>query len=115
MDIHFKQATLLEKDIIFGWLNKPHVQEFWDNSPAHREDILNFMNSRKEPSTYADGIFTYWVGSLENEPYCLLMTSEATAEDDLPEECSSLNSFCHDQFPNLLQDLKYQVFHFHQL
>src|SRR6185437_1114814 len=78
--------TLPEKDLIFNWLAKPHVQAFWDNSPEHREDILNFMNGRKDPSTYANGIFTYWVGILEDEPYCLLMTSEATAEDDLPEE-----------------------------
>ena len=86
MNIHFKQATLADKDLIFGWLDKPHVQEFWDNSPGHRTDILNFMNGREEPSTYANGIFTYWVGSLENEPYCLLMTSEASVEDDLPED-----------------------------
>lgn len=84
-DIHFEQANLSHKDIIFEWLDKPHVREFWDNSQAHRDDILSFLSARKEPSHYYNGIFTYWIGSVEDEPYCLLMTSAVTLEDDLPE------------------------------
>lgn len=37
------------------WLNEPHVQEFWDNTQAHKEDILNFIQGRKTPSQYAEG------------------------------------------------------------
>jgi len=37
-DIHFEKAILSHKDIIFEWLDKPHVREFWDNSQAHRDD-----------------------------------------------------------------------------
>jgi RimJ/RimL family protein N-acetyltransferase len=51
-------------------------QGFWDNSQSHRDDILIFMNGRKEPSLYFDGIFDYWIGLMDNEPYCLIMTSE---------------------------------------
>jgi len=82
-NIRFEKATLSHKDIIFEWLDKPHVREFWDNSQAHRDDILSFLNARNKPSNYK-GIFTYWIGSIKNEPYCLLMTSEVTPEDDLP-------------------------------
>lgn len=41
-NISFEKATLPHKDLIFAWLEKPHVQEFWDNSSEHREDILLF-------------------------------------------------------------------------
>ena len=47
---------------IFSWLDSYHMQEFWDNSAAHREDIMKFVNDRKEPSVYFNGIFTYWIG-----------------------------------------------------
>ncbi len=84
--IHFEKASLVHKDPIFSWLENPHVKEFWDNSPEHREDILIFMKSRSEPSPYYDGIFDYWVGFLDKDPYCLLMTSEILAgQSDLPD------------------------------
>jgi len=86
MNIQFEKATLAHKDTIFEWLDKPHVKEFWDNSPEHREDILNFMEGREERSSYFDGIFTYWVGSINGEPYSLLMTSEVIPAPDLPKE-----------------------------
>jgi RimJ/RimL family protein N-acetyltransferase len=72
----FEEAALDHKDIIFGWLDSPHIKEFWDNSAAHRQDIVSFMKGDKEPRTYFQGIFTYWIGSLEGKPYCLVMTAE---------------------------------------
>lgn len=74
--IRFQKATPQQQQDIFQWLIEPHVQEFWDTSPEHKEDILIFMRGRKEASPYHGGIFDYWVGFFENEPYCLLMTSE---------------------------------------
>lgn len=56
--IEFEQATLKHKDIIFQWLAEPHMQEFWDNSQEHKDDILIFMNGRKKASSYFNGIFT---------------------------------------------------------
>lgn len=85
LTVHFEKATQEHINAIFTWLEAPHVQEFWDNTPEHREDIILFVNGRKAPSPYADGIFTYWIGSIENEPYCLLMTSEMLNSPDLPE------------------------------
>ena len=79
--IHFEKAALVHKDHIFSWLDAPHVKEFWDNSPEHREDILIFMKGRSEPSPYYEGIFDYWVGFLDEDPYCLLMTSEILVDD----------------------------------
>ncbi len=72
-------------DEVLSWLEQPHVKEFWDNSQAHKDDIKNFVEGRNEPSAYFKGTFSYWIGSIDQEPYCLLMTSLLSAKDDLPE------------------------------
>ncbi|WP_083837057.1 hypothetical protein [Rickettsia montanensis] len=40
MNIHFEKANLTHKEIIFNWLEEPHIKEFWDNSQEHKNDIL---------------------------------------------------------------------------
>jgi RimJ/RimL family protein N-acetyltransferase len=86
MNIHFEKASIEHKDTIFGWLDEPHMQEFWDNSPEHREDILNFMSGRVTPSSYHGGLYDYWVGIIDGTPYCLVMTHEEHIGDqDAPE------------------------------
>lgn len=80
--VYFEKANLTHQSSIFSWLANPHVQEFWDNSEDHLKDILIFINGRKEPSAYANGIFDYWIGSIDNHPYCLLMTSEILSNDN---------------------------------
>lgn len=84
MNIEFEQVKLKDKEIIFSWLSEHHIQEFWDTSQEHKNDILNFMNGRKEPSNYCDGLYTYWIGSIDNEPYSLIMTLQEKAEYDIP-------------------------------
>lgn len=85
LEIKFKRASVEYKQNVLRWLKEPHVKEFWDNSPEHRDDILIFMKGRKEPSPYWNGIFDYWIGFVNDEPYCLLMTSEIKpAQSDLP-------------------------------
>lgn len=74
--ITFEKASHKYRKNIFEWLEAPHVKEFWDNSQSHKDDILIFMNGRKEPSPYFNGIFHYWVGLINKDPYCLVMTSE---------------------------------------
>ena len=76
MNIHFEKANLTHKQIIFNWLDEPHVQEFWDNSPGHREDIEIFANGRVVESIYFGGSNSYWVGFLDDKAYCLVMTHE---------------------------------------
>lgn len=80
----FQRAGLKHKDTIFSWLNEAHIKEFWDNSPEHREDILIFMRGRSTSSTYFNGIFTYWVGSINLEPFSLIMTAEVLEDEDTP-------------------------------
>ncbi len=84
--LEFQKATLRYEQTVLEWLSEPHIQEFWDNSPEHRQDILIFMKGRTEPSPYWNGIFDYWIGCLAGEPYCLLMTSEVLPDQaDLSE------------------------------
>ncbi len=74
--IKFKTASFAYKDTIFRWLDEAHVKEFWDNSQAHRNDIVNFMEGRKTPSSYGIGNFVYWIGLIDDVPYCFLLTSK---------------------------------------
>lgn len=85
-EIRFKKASIEDYELLMQWLKEPHIMEFWDNSPEHREDILIFMQGRSKPSPYFGGIFTYWVAMLDQTPYSLLMTSEIlnTEPDLLP-------------------------------
>ncbi|MGI4850575.1 MAG: GNAT family N-acetyltransferase [Janthinobacterium lividum] len=76
--IHFEKITPNHKTIILNWLNEPHVREFWDNSPEHVQDILDFTNNRPTPSLYLDGIYHYWIGYKDHHPYCLFMTADVT-------------------------------------
>ena len=81
--ITFKKATHADKEIIFSWLAEPHIQEFWDNTQAHKDDILNFMDGRKSPSSYCDGKYIYWLAFVGNEPYAMLMTILETPQSDI--------------------------------
>ncbi|MGE3919993.1 MAG: hypothetical protein AB7F64_03445 [Gammaproteobacteria bacterium] len=65
MKIHFEKVTRAHLDSIFSWLLQPHIMEFWDNTQAHKDDILNFAEGRKTPSSYADGKYVYWIPSLQ--------------------------------------------------
>lgn len=82
--ISFKKVSQRYQEIIFQWLTEPHMQEFWDNSPEHKEDILIFINGRVTPSNYFNGIFTYWVGMIDNDPFCFILTAEVDKNEDYP-------------------------------
>ncbi len=83
MNIYFEKVSISHLDIIFGWLAEPFVQEFWDNTQGHKDDILNFVNDRKEPSNYCDGKYVYWIASSNDHPFAMLMTIQETAEDHI--------------------------------
>lgn len=83
MTIHFENLSLQHIDIVFGWLAEPFVQEFWDNTQGHKDDILNFVNGRTEPSNYCDGKYVYWIASCDGHPFAMLMTIEETTEDHI--------------------------------
>lgn len=84
-NIYFEKAILAHKDIVFEWLDHPHMKEFWDNSQEHRDDILKFMKGRVEPSDYFGGRIVYWVGYSDHEPFCFILTSEVLLEKNDPD------------------------------
>jgi len=84
ISITFKKASLKHKNTIFSWLAEPHMIEFWDNTQEHKDDIVNFMNGRKESSPYFGGVFTYWVGSIKEEPFCFILTGDVNADQEYP-------------------------------
>lgn len=82
--IRFEKASYQHEKIIFEWLAEPHMQEFWDNSQEHKEDILNFIHGRKQHYFY--GTTQYWVGFIEDEPFCFLLSDQLLAQQgDLSE------------------------------
>lgn len=85
MEMTFHQANKSNLQMIFNWLDEPHVQEFWDNSLEHRKDVELFVNGRIEPSSYFGGCFTYWIGEIDQIPFSFIMTSEVVNDKDLPQ------------------------------
>ena len=83
MKMKFEKVTRAHLDTIFSWLAEPHVMEFWDNTQAHKDDIVNFADGRKEPSNYCDGKYFYWIASWNGHPFAMLMTIQETAEDHI--------------------------------
>lgn len=81
--VTFKKATAAYKATIFSWLAEPHIQAFWDNTQAHKDDIINFIHGRKTPSDYCDGRYTYWIALSAGEPYAMLMTIQETPKEDI--------------------------------
>ncbi len=80
--IRFEKVNQQHQKTIFGWLDETHMQEFWDNSQQHRDDIIHFINGRLTPSPYFRGIFTYWVGIINNEPFSFILTAEVHSNDN---------------------------------
>lgn len=81
--IHFERANVEHQQIIFHWLAEPHMQEFWDNSQEHKDDILNFIHGRKQ--TYFYGTTQYWVGYYDNEPFAFILSDQILASQDITE------------------------------
>lgn len=86
MTIQFEKLSTAHIPTVFHWLTEPHVIEFWDNSEAHKNDILNFVQGRTEPSAYCDGKYVYWIASCDEQPFAMLMTIHETGEDDIGDE-----------------------------
>ena len=80
MTIRFVKADLSHLNIIFEWLAEPHMMEFWDNSSEHKEDILNFIQGKKQH--YFAGTTKYWVGYINNDPYCFILSDVLEKHQD---------------------------------
>jgi RimJ/RimL family protein N-acetyltransferase len=73
-EIHFEKASIKHEKIIFRWLAEPHMQEFWDNSQEHKDDILNFIYGRKQHYFY--GTTQYWVGYIGDQPFSFILSDQ---------------------------------------
>ena len=83
MKISFEKASPSHIDIIFHWLAEPHMMEFWDNTQAHKDDILNFIHGQKQH--YFEGTTHYWIGLNDNIPYAFVLSDILKSEQDLPD------------------------------
>ena len=81
MTICFERATLQHQDIIFKWLGEPHMMDFWDNSQAHKDDILNFIHGKKQHYFY--GTTLYWISFIDQEPFSFLLSDVLETDQDL--------------------------------
>jgi hypothetical protein len=50
MNICFEQVTQKHLDVIYAWLAQDFVVEFWDNTQAHKDDIVNFVGKKYQMS-----------------------------------------------------------------
>ena len=92
MKIDFEKVSLQHIDIIFDWLNQDFIKEFWDNTQDHKNDIINFVQGRKISSTYCDGKYYYWIATVDNKPFAMLMTIQETHEENIGPEKQALLS-----------------------
>ena len=81
--IYFKKANVTHIDTIFQWLAEPHMMEFWDNTPQHKEDILNFIHGKKQH--YFEKTTCYWVGFIQESPSCFILSDVIRKDQMLPE------------------------------
>jgi len=79
--IYFEKAGIKHQDIIFKWLGLPHIQEFWDNSQEHKNDILDFIHDRKQHYFY--GTTMYWVGYHDGQPFCFVLTDQILSSQNI--------------------------------
>jgi hypothetical protein len=45
--ITFRKALISDEKLLKQWFEKPHVQEYWDNSPEMLENVLSYLNGKK--------------------------------------------------------------------
>lgn len=82
--ITFRKAVISDLELLKRWFQKPHVQEFWDNSPEMWQNVISYLNGNKV-------LYDYWIGSFEDRPFCLIITSDASESD--PNAPGSGNDF----------------------
>ncbi|WP_342170112.1 GNAT family N-acetyltransferase [Rickettsia endosymbiont of Seladonia tumulorum] len=52
-----------------------------DNSKEHKEDIINFINGRKQYYFY--GTTYYWIGFIDNKPLCFILSDILEKDQNL--------------------------------
>ena len=72
--ILFRKAGKNDKALLKLWFRKPHVRQFWDNSLEMWQNVESYLGGNKV-------LYDYWIGSLEDKPFCLVITSDAAESD----------------------------------
>ncbi|MDA0782456.1 MAG: GNAT family N-acetyltransferase [Proteobacteria bacterium] len=82
-NITFKKAVASDKPLIKEWWNKPHVMEFWDNSPEMWQNVENYLDKG------IIDLFDYWIGYKSDVPFSLVMSSfiDPTQKDIYGRNC----------------------------
>ena len=80
----FRPVTPADLSLVFDWLDTPHIQEFWDNSQAHLDDIAHFTKGRPSASPYFNGMNHYWLGLHNHTPFAFIITHEENDTTDPP-------------------------------
>ncbi len=77
---YFEKASTKHQELIFSWLEEPHMKMFWDNSQEHKDDIVNFIQGRRQHYFY--GTTQYWVGYTDNNPFCFILSDQILAKQE---------------------------------
>jgi RimJ/RimL family protein N-acetyltransferase len=77
--ITFKKADKKDKKLVHEWLDKPHIQEYWDKSFKIGDNFDAFLKGTKSH-------FEYWICLHNKEPFGLLLTSDAAHPDPKTKE-----------------------------
>lgn len=85
MTFYFEKASEQHMDAIFSWLKEPAIQEFWDATEGHKQDIVNFVEGRAVPSDYCGGKYVYWIASENEVPFAMIMTIQESIREDIGE------------------------------
>lgn len=81
--MNFEKLEKRHLNIIFSWLDEPFIKEFWDNSVEHKNDMINFVDGRRTPSPYCNGKYSYWIATLQHEPFAMIMTIKESLEEKI--------------------------------
>lgn len=78
-NITFKKAVASDKLLIKQWWNKPHVVEFWDNSPECWKNAEDYLDQGIKD------LFDYYIGSYDSDPFALVMMCNENKAETHPE------------------------------
>ncbi len=70
--ITFAKATHQDLELMTAWWKeRPHIVEFWDNSPEMWQNCYDYLHGKKDE-------FDYWIASYNGVPFALVMSSSIT-------------------------------------
>lgn len=77
--ITFKKAAKTDKKLVHEWLEKPHIEEYWDKDSKIKENFDAFIKDAETP-------FAFWICLQDKEAFGLIVTSDASHPDPKTKE-----------------------------